>query len=56
MPPKQTSFAMQRIAKREMESEVLRSGTEGKQAKSKITKPKPTKPKVKTQSYKVYKR
>ena len=51
MPPKQQrSFAMRRIAKREMESDVIRSGTEGKQAKSKMSKPKPMKPKVKSTS------
>ena len=46
----QTSFAMSRINKRDMESNVVRSGTEGKQAKSKVTKPKPIKPKVKRAS------
>jgi len=47
---KQTSFASKRIMKREMESDVIRSGTEAKQAKSKVTKPRADKPKVKRAS------
>jgi hypothetical protein len=46
----QESFAVSRINKRDMESQVVRSGTEGKQAKSKVSKPKPVKPKVKRSS------
>ena len=46
----QRSFAATRINKRDMESQVVRSGTEGKQSKSKVSKPKPVKPVVKRSS------